>query len=272
MNKIQGLGFSPYLDGQSAERGTPISDDQIKSLISTVASYTNWVRTYGCENGLQNIGKHAKSAGLKVAAGAWIGTNSNVNNTQINNLIDIVNSGNADIAIVGSESLLRHDQNVQSLIGYIQQVKSATNGKIPVTTADTYAEYFKYPELIAAVDVLCAHIWPFWEERSFSSSIQYVKDMYAALVAKANGKTVWIGETGWPSAGPDRGGAHPSLDNAVQYFGDFVAWARSADVNYFYFAFMDEKWKGNEAGVGPHWGIFNANANGLKPGMDNVFK
>jgi exo-beta-1,3-glucanase (GH17 family) len=272
MKKIQGLGFSPYLDGQNPNYGAQISDDQIKSLISTVTPYTNWVRTYGCDHGLENIGQFAKSAGLKVAVGAWISRDRNVNDAQINSLISVVNSGNTDIAIVGSEVLLRNDLDVQSLIGYIEQVKRASNGKVLVTTADTYAEYFKYPELIAAVDVLCAHIYPFWEGRSFGSSIQYVKDMYAALLAKASGKTVWIGETGWPSAGQDINAAHPSPENAVQYFADFVGWARPAGINYFYFAFMDENWKGNEGGVGPHWGIFNANANGLKPGMGSVFK
>ena len=272
MEKVQGLGFSPYMDGQNPNWGTHIPDSQIQSLISVIAPFTNWIRTYGCDHGLENIGRIAKSAGLKVAAGAWLGTDSNANEVQINNLISAVNSGNVDIAIVGNEALLFHLQTLDSLIGYIERVKRATNNRVPVTTGEPYGVYFDNPRLFEAVDVVCAHIYPFWEKQSFNNSIQFVKNMYAELVKKASGKTIWIGETSWPSGGNNNGSAHPSPENAVEYFTGIVSWARTEKINYFYFEFMDENWK-EDGGieVGHHWGLFNANAKALKPGMEKAF-
>ncbi len=57
--------------------------------------------------GLENFPPIARSMGLKVAAGAWISTNGTQNNLEIANLIAAANAGNVDIAIVGSEALLR---------------------------------------------------------------------------------------------------------------------------------------------------------------------
>lgn len=271
MNKIQGLGFSPYMDGQSPDRGTQIPPGQIKTLINTVAPYTNWVRTYGCDNGLERIGEIAKAAGLKVAASAWLSKDGTANEKQISNLISVAKAGHADMAIVGSETIYRGDLSVKDLIGCIQRVKAAVPANVQVTTGDIYPSYKDNPALIAAVDVVCIHIYPYWEGKSLADSLPSLKGAYNTLVGLAKGKTVWIGETGWPSAGQTNGAAQPSPENAAKYFSDFVAWTRPAGINYFYFDFMDEHWKGAEGGVGPHWGIFTANAAALKPGMQSVF-
>jgi GPH family glycoside/pentoside/hexuronide:cation symporter len=78
---------------------------------------------------------------------------------------------------------------------------------------------------------------------------------------------VVVAETGWPSAGQAVGAAVPSAANAARYLAEFSAWARTNDVEFFYFAGLDEPWKAQfEGPLGAHWGIHDASG-ALKPGM-----
>src|SRR3712207_7530210 len=54
-------------------------------------------------------------------------------------LIASARAGHCDLAIVGSEALLRRDVTEAQLLEYIRQVKAAGLG-IPVTTADVHGE------------------------------------------------------------------------------------------------------------------------------------
>jgi hypothetical protein len=96
-------------------------------------------------------------------------------------------------------------------------------------------------------------------------------DWYQQTVAVANGKPVWVSETGWPSCGNTITQAVPSPENASTYFLYFVSWARANNVPYFYFEALDESWKANYEGPqGACWGVWNKNGV-LKPGMQSVF-
>ncbi|MFT3892762.1 MAG: glycosyl hydrolase family 17 protein [Anaerolineales bacterium] len=67
-----------------------------------------------------------------------------------------------------------------------------------------------------------------------------------------------IGETGWPSTGPSNSAAVPSPENQNRFAKEFLTLALSDNVDFYYFDAFDEMWK-TEGGVGPHWGILNAN-------------
>ena len=64
--------------------------------------------------------------------------------------------------IVGNEVLLRGEMDVDRLIGYIREVKRAV--KQPVSYADVWSMYMKYPKLINEVDFITIHILPYWED------------------------------------------------------------------------------------------------------------
>jgi hypothetical protein len=94
---------------------------------------------------------------------------------------------------------------------------------------------------------------------------------YERVLAVSGGKEIIVSETGWPSGGNTVGDAVPSPENAAFFFKDFVSWARTEGIKYFYFEATDEPWKAAYEGPqGAHWGVFDGDGN-LKPGMQAVF-
>jgi len=225
-NKIYGLCFSPYIDGQNPNNNSQISEEQISTLLTKAAPYTNWIRTYGCTDGLEKIPEKAHSLGLKVAAGAWLSGNLSANQIQIAKLIELGQAGHIDIAVVGSEVILRGDLTSSQLIGYINQVKTALPN-IPVTTSDVYQTFHVHPEIINAVDLIMANIYPYWEGINIDSASSFINNKYESLKTVSNGKEIIIAETGWPSAGNSVGSAVPSGTNASGFFINFVSWAKA---------------------------------------------
>jgi exo-beta-1,3-glucanase (GH17 family) len=75
----------------------------------------------------------ARGLGLKVAAEAWIGSDSTHNAAEISNLISAAKSGYVDMAIVGSEVLLRGDVSEAQLLSYMVLVRQAIPSTVPVT-------------------------------------------------------------------------------------------------------------------------------------------
>lgn len=269
--KLYGVALSPYMDGQNPDQGTQIGEQQIIQLLNKVKYYTNWIRTYGSTDGLEKIGVNAYALGLKIAQGAWLGRDMNANQRQIDNLIALGKAGHIDVAIVGSEVLLRGDLTKAQLIAYINQVRAALPN-LPITTADVYQTFLSNPDLVSAIDVIYAHIYPYWEGVSIGCATYFVNNVYEQLKAKAQNKEVIVAETGWPSAGNTVGKAVPSPANAALYFLNFISWARIKGVNYYYFEYMDEAWKQiHEGPQGANWGIFFKNNGDLKPGMERVF-
>src|ERR1039458_8018264 len=131
-SKVFGIDFSPYENGQDPNLNPQIPISQILSRMQILAPYAKWVRPFSSTNGLENIPSVARQLGLKVAANAWISSNAAQNTVEINNLITAANSGLVDIAIVGSEAILRNDVSVSQLIAYMGQVRQAIPQNIPV--------------------------------------------------------------------------------------------------------------------------------------------
>jgi exo-beta-1,3-glucanase (GH17 family) len=256
--RLHGVNFSPYIDPQSPNLGSQISEAQLIARMKIVQPYTKWIRTFGSTSGLEKSGLVAHGLGLKAALGAWIGTNHAANEVEIAGLI--AHAQDADLLIVGSEVLLRGDVSESELIDYINRVRAAAPG-IPVATADVYYKLIEHPNVIAACDVILPNYYPYWEQIAVDHAIADLHTKYQQLLAAANGKPVIISETGWPSAGDSQGAAVPSPANAAYYFQNFVSWARANRVEYFYFEAFDEAWKAaNEGPQGAHWGIWTNDA------------
>jgi exo-beta-1,3-glucanase (GH17 family) len=270
--RLYGCNFSPYVDGQDPNFGAQISRAQVEARLQLIAPYCEWVRSFGSTRGLEHIPAAAKALGLKVAAGAWIGPDPVANALEIAGLNANLQAGLVDLAIVGSESLLRGDVTEAQLIAYINQVKQAIPGNIPVATADTYDVLLAHPAVIAAGSLVLPNIYSYWQGVSYANALCDTVAAYQQVVAAAGGRPVWISEVGWPSAGNDIGAAVPSAENAAGFFRRFVSWARGANVNFFYFTSLDESWKARYEGPqGAHWGFLDKNAV-LKPGMESVFE
>jgi exo-beta-1,3-glucanase (GH17 family) len=268
---LNGLDFSPYMDGQDPNQRTPVPEEQVLARLAVIAPHTEWVRSFGCGDGLEHIPPLARQMGLKVAAGAWLGRDLAVNQQQVACLIGVLQRGEVDLAIVGSEVLLRSDLLEAQLIGYIDQVRQAAGG-VPVTTADTYGALLAHPNVIAAIDLLLVNYYGYWEGVAVDQAIATLHMAHQDVLAAAGSKPVWVSETGWPTCGSTRGDAVPSPANSAGYFLNFVSWARATNTPYFYFEAFDEAWKAyyGEGPAGACWGVWDRNGL-LKPGMQTVF-
>lgn len=270
IDKIYGIDFSPYMDDQNPEYGYKVDREQIQERMQIIAPYTIWIRTYGTENGLEYNAPSAHDIGLKTAIGAWLGRDSTANERQINELINEMNAGYVDLAIVGSEILYRNDLSEEQLIDYIKRVKQAVPG-INVTTADTYSELLSHPNVTEECDVIMYNSYPYWDGIGIEDAITVLDSHHKNMINMAESKEVIISETGWPSDGNTVGSAVPSPENSARYFNEFISWAHTNNVQYFYFEAFDETWKvNNEGSQGAHWGIWDKEGI-LKPGMEPVF-
>jgi len=269
--KLYGLNFSPYLDRKPLGEIPEISEKQLRTRLEIIASYTNWIRTFGSMGGLEKTGEIAHQLGLKSAQGAWLDGDLTTNDEEISNLIKAAKEGHVDMAIVGGEVFLRHDLTENQLISYIDQVKEALP-EIPVATAIVFGEIIPHPDVVSAVDVILVSYYPFWKGISIDNAVATLHTWHEELKANFGNKEIMIGETGWPSCGDAIGDAVPSPENAGYYFLNFISWARANNVSYFYFEAFDEQWKSTyEGSPNACWGIWDKNGN-MKPHMEEVFE
>lgn len=265
------LNFSPYKDGQDPNYGSNLSEKQILERLQIIKPYSKWVRSFGCGNGLESVGKLAHQLGLSVAVNAWINADTASNQKQIACLIQQANAGNVDLAIVGSEAILRGDVTPAVLIEYLDQVKTSIPTSIPVATADTYQTLLDTPAVIEHSDIIMANIYPFWEGYPVANAASVTNYLYQQLVSAYPQKPVYISEAGWPSCGSYHE-AIGSPENEKLYLSQIISWAADHQVQLFYFNSFDEKWKiTHEGPQGGCWGVFSSSGTiktGLKPVLD----
>jgi exo-beta-1,3-glucanase (GH17 family) len=269
-HRLYGLNFGPFEGDQDPNMGAVVSAEQIERRMAILTPYTQWIRTFGCTNGLEHAGRIARSLGLKAAMGAWIGPDPAANEAELENLIREAKSGNVGLAIIGSEVLLRADLLPAELLAFIQRFRAEVPS-VPVTTADVYSELLKHPEVMDECDIILANYYPYWEGVDVQEAMAWLHARHQRVVAAAGGKAVMVSETGWPSAGDTIAGAVPTPEKAAFFFKNFISWARAEGVDYFYFEAFDEPWKAAYEGPqGAHWGVWDKDGN-LKPGMRAVF-
>jgi len=258
-NKIHGISYSPYMDGQ--QPGIEISKQQIEQRLEIIQPYTRWIRTFSCVEGNQYIPEIAKKYALKTMVGVCLSDDIEKNEIELNNAIDIARQGHVDILAVGNEVLLRGELTEHELIEYINRAKQAVPD-LDVSYVDAYFLFEEHPALADACDILLVNCYPFWEECPADYALLYMKDMYYRALRAANGKKVVISETGWPTAGASCGAAVPSYENAMRYFINTYLWAEQEDIDVFYFSSFDEAWKtGDEGDVGAYWGLWDKDGN-----------
>ena len=270
-NKISGISFSPYMEGQDPNDQVTISEEQIADRLEVIRPYTNWIRTFSTTHGNQEVPRIAHEKSLKTLVGVWIDADVDNNAKEIVNVIQIAKSGHADMIAIGNEVLLREDLEVEELIAYIKQVKAAVP-HIPVGYVDAYYMFVNYPEIVEVCDVIFANCYPFWEHCSIDIAVEYMKKMYELAKSHSLGKQVIISETGWPTKGELYGGAVPSYENAMRYFIHTMEWANQENIQTFYFSSFDEVWKISQEGeYGAYWGLWDKDGDFKFQSKDHPF-
>ncbi len=265
--KLGCVSYAPYREGQSPfQRGLVISPQQIEEDMKLLSGRFECVRTYSVGQGLDQVPRIAKQYGLEVLLGVWIGRpgsdNPQANEKEIATAIKLANdpalTGAIRAIVVGNEVLLRREFTDSQMAAWIGQVRGKV--PVPVTYADVWEFWLQFPKMADAVDYITVHILPFWEDHPISveKSIQHLRDTLAKMRAAFPGKTLFIGETGWPSAGRMREGAAPGPFNQARYIREFVLAVESEKVGYNVIEAFDQPWKRVQEGtVGGNWGIFN---------------
>ncbi|MCX6792094.1 MAG: glycosyl hydrolase family 17 protein [Candidatus Gottesmanbacteria bacterium] len=272
---VLGIGYSPYRDGQNPDWGPYPSVDDIREDIGILDSTIlcphvkqepiTEIRTYGSDHNAEKIPQLIleKGSSLKINAGCWLGNDLDVNEKMIVALVEEANNfPNVTAVTVGNETQQFQTIPEQKLIEYIRRVKSQIPQNVKVTTGDTWYSWLTHPNIAAEVDFIFAHFFPYWEPTPVpvNEAVSFIKEKYHLLQRTYPSKKIVIGETGWPSAGEPRETAIPSLQNQNQFLSEFVSWATTEGVSFYFFEAFDEKWKEKYEGeVGAHWGIYGSN-------------
>jgi exo-beta-1,3-glucanase (GH17 family)/cellulose synthase/poly-beta-1,6-N-acetylglucosamine synthase-like glycosyltransferase len=252
---INGLSYSGWREGDETNK---MPDADIERDMAILAGHTNSIRTYGVGDGLDRIAGAAARHNINVTLGAWISRDKAANAAEVAHLIDTVHANpNVKRVIVGNEALLRDDISVADLIDLIERVKRQVN--VPVSTAEPWHVWLKYPQLADSVDFITVHILPYWEGVPEEGALDYVLYRYRQLAGAFPDKHIYIGEVGWPSEGQWVQGAEASQVNQAKFVRDFLNAASSARLDYSVVEAFDAPWKREiEGTVGAHWGLWGA--------------
>lgn len=257
--RVKSASFSPYRAGQSPF-GAPFTRQQLEEDMAVAAKFVTRVRTYANTSQFAPVPELARKNGLKVLLGAWIGANLAANDKEIAGLVQAAGDypDTVEGVIVGNEVLLRREITPELLIDYIRKVKQAV--KQPVTYADVWEFWLKYPKVAAEVDFITIHVLPYWENTptALEHVIGHMLHAHDAIAKAYPGKPILIGEIGWPSAGRVRMDAVPGRVAQARFVREIINTAHEKNIDYNIFELFDEPWKfGQEGAVGGNWGLID---------------
>lgn len=262
--KLRSLSFAPYHDGFSPITQKFPLPEHVEQDVRAVADKTFSIRTYSARGGMQPTPAFARQYGVDMMMGAWLGDGHPENRLEIQTFIEAANQ-NRDVVkrlIVGNEVLLRKDMDIDTLIGYIRQVKQATQQ--PVTYADVWSSYMQYPQLFNEVDFITIHILPYWEDEpvAVEHAAAHVEKIVQRISDKARemgvDKPILIGESGWPAVGRQRGAAVPGVVNAARFIRELIQVANRQAFDYNIVEAFNQPWKSQSEGVvGANWGLLD---------------
>jgi exo-beta-1,3-glucanase (GH17 family) len=266
--KLYCVSYAPYRDGQDPlVEGTQVEPEQIDEDLALLSKYSNCVRTYSINDGIESVLTSARRYGLKVLEGVWLFSDPQKTRLQIATTIKLANQFSDVVAavVVGNEVLLRGDMTATDLISIIHEVKSQVPE--PVTYADVWELWLRYPDVASAVDFVTVHILPYWEDFPIpaGNAAAHVESIHSRVATAFPNKEILIGEFGWPSAGRMRDGARPSPSNQARVIEETLALAQRKNFRINIIEAFDQSWKRwLEGSVGGQWGIFRRSTEALK--------
>jgi glucan 1,3-beta-glucosidase len=266
-SRIACVSYAPYRrPGETPyDAATFISLERIDADLRALSQRFDCVRTYAQGQGLAAVPAIAQRHGMQVLMGIWLGRDLAANAREVAMGIATAKAHPQALrgVIVGNEVLLRGELSPQALAGYVRQVRAAVPSSVPVTYADVWEFWLRYPQMAEAVDYLTIHILPYWEDEPVppEHAVRHVAQVYARMQQAFPGKRVMIGETGWPSAGRPRRAARATRVNEARYLRQFLAYAGTVHMPYNVIEAFDQPWKRVQEGtVGGYWGIFDVDA------------
>ncbi|HBR97638.1 MAG TPA: beta-(1-3)-glucosyl transferase [Gammaproteobacteria bacterium] len=268
---IQGFSFNPMQRHHNPQRGDEPTLTEIDQDLALIEGRSHSVRTYTVEGNLAHIPELARARDLNVALGAWIGNDTVANKAELERMLTTYRENETNVVrvLVGNEAILRSDVRVSQLIEYLDYVQSHL--EIPVSTAEPWHIWLKFPQLVENVDFIAVHLLPYWENLDVDYAIKFIRAKMDELATAYPDKPIVITEVGWPSRGPTRGGAKASIANQASFLRNFLAMAEEEDYTYYVIEAFDQPWKTSiEGAAGDAWGVWDANRKQKFPLADPV--
>ncbi|MBF0154782.1 MAG: glycosyltransferase [Magnetococcales bacterium] len=258
-DKVAGVAYSPFRAHNNPVKNNYPTVEEIDADLAMLQSKATALRVYGVDGTLVEIPRLARKYGLTVTMGTWLDqTNLDLTNTYIAQLIETARTNsNVVRVIVGNESLLRGDFSVDEIIRYLDQVRAAIPN-IPVSTAEPWHIWVKYPQLVEHVDYIAAHFLPYWEGISLEAGVDHVYATRQILANTFPGKSIFMAEVGWPSNARVRMEAAASRAYEALFLRRFLARAEKNHDDYNLMEAFDQTWKvATEGSIGAYWGIWD---------------
>jgi len=259
--KLYCISYSPFHGRQTPfNLSLRIDTRQIEDDLTKLAAVTNCVRTYSTDFGLDHVVEVAARLDLQVMQGIWIGEDKVRNRREMATVAALAKRfpGVIRSVVVGNECLLRGEISPVDLAGLVREAKAQMS--LPVTYADVWEFWLRYPELSDVVDFITIHVLPYWEDLPVSAdkAAAHVEDVIRTVTRAFPGKEIFVGEFGWPSAGRMREGALPSPANQAYVIQDVLALAKRDHFRVNLIEAFDQPWKRQfEGTVGGSWGLFD---------------
>lgn len=186
----------------------------------------------------------AIATGTKLLLGLWgsggqAGLTSEINalkaaisqyGTAFTDLINGISVGSEDLYRISPTGILNKSgvgAEPSEIVSYIAQVRSAIAGTAAsgalVGHVDTWNSWTNASNaaVVEAVDFIGMDTYPYFQS-TYSNAIEsnagLFTEAYQATLAAAQGKPVWVTETGYPVSGPTENLAVPSVANAKTYW------------------------------------------------------
>ncbi|QSZ37323.1 hypothetical protein DSL72_009421 [Monilinia vaccinii-corymbosi] len=218
----------------------------------------------------------AKSKGFKVVLGIWPDTDESFAKDKAAVVEYAPQYRDQVYAVtVGSESLYRGNFTGEQLLEKIKDVQSALKEDIKVGTADSWNKYMDGtadPVIKSGVDILLCNAFSYWQGQELKNATRgFFDDIMQAFGhiqdvagSGSDGPELWVGETGWPTAGSTYQAAVPGISAAQTYWKEAICGIMDWGVNVFSFEAFDEPWKPVSTGADgsvadeTHWGVWNS--------------
>ena len=216
---ISGLAYNAFGRYDSPLTKTYPKAASIEADLSLLAGTTRRIRTYSSSE-FPDLPALAEKQGIKLTAGVWLDQRAENVVKEIAALRQALKETRSiERVIAGNETLLHNVFTVQELSAQLDSLRARV--RVPVSTAEPWHVWLRYPELARHVDFITVHLLPYWEgvpARPRSTTRCALRGAQPRFPKKR----IVIGEIGWPSRGDRVGGASPR-PRAGAFVRDFLA-------------------------------------------------
>ncbi|KKY30756.1 putative gpi-anchored cell wall beta-endoglucanase [Diaporthe ampelina] len=285
---IQGFNYGAFFNNQAAKQQVDFAYEFNKAKNLPNQSGWNAARLYtmvqwGTASDVVSAIPAAINSQTKLLLGLWTSGGSFQNEIKaLQTAINQYGTAFSDLVVgisVGSEDLYRQSSGEvgigpDELVGYINQVRSTIAGTPlqgkPIGHVDTWNMWLDgaNSKVIAALDFVGMDAYPYFQA-SFDNRIENAASLfwsaYDQTKAAAQGKEVWVTETGWPVSGDTVNGAVPNAQNAQTFWKQVACGLISRNINTFWYDLQESQW----GQANPDFGIYGAGDLGaLSPQFD----